>query len=104
MGSFDGKTSVDLPEHFVGLPVTGIQFMPKILLRLHFGLFDREGSERSRLTVAPMQIRVGFVLKPCCRLLFCMNSIFLILVQPRSYIFVIIRHTESFLSSYPSNR
>jgi len=36
MRSFSVKTPDVLPEHFVGFPVTAIQFKSEILPRLHF--------------------------------------------------------------------
>jgi len=39
-----------------------------------------------------------------CRLFVYSNSIFNLLVPPRFYFSVIMRHTESFLSVYPSSR
>jgi len=67
--------------------------------------FSREGCGFSRLSVPRMQRRVGFVLKPGFVGYFLgVNSIFHLFVTPRGYIFAICRHTESFLSAYPSNR
>jgi len=91
--SFDGSSNVryfaagttdGLPEHFVGLPVVGIQFMSELLPSLHFGLFHRECCGISRLSLPRMQRRVAFVMKPCLVGYFCCsNSIFHLLVLPR---------------------
>jgi len=52
---FSAETPTGLPEHFIGLHLTGIYFMPEILPRLPFGLFHREGCGLSRLSVPRMQ-------------------------------------------------
>jgi len=38
-GTFAAETSGGLPEHFVGIPVTGIQLKPEMLSTLHFLFF-----------------------------------------------------------------
>jgi len=43
MRSFVVKMSDGFPEHFVGLPVFRIHYVPEINPRLHFGLFHLEG-------------------------------------------------------------
>jgi len=60
MRSFAAQTLDSLPEHFVGLPVIGTQFISEILPRLHFGLFHRGGCWLSLLSLLWIQRRVGF--------------------------------------------
>ena len=85
---FAAETPDVLPEHFVDLSAIGIQFIPDILPRLHFGLFHREGCELSRLSVQWMQRRLGFVLQPRLVAYFlCLNSFFHPIVPPQGYFF-----------------
>ena len=105
MRSFAAETPVGLSEDFVDLPIIGIQFIPEIIPRVHFGLFHLEGCGFSHRSVPQMQRIFGFVMKPCLVVYFlCLNSLFHFLVPPRGYFIAIIRHTESFPFTYPSWR
>jgi len=72
--------------------------------RMHFGLLHRDRLQLSCLSVPRMQWMLGFVLKSCLAKLFlCSNSTFHLLVPQRGNFLAIIRHAESFPSSYPSS-
>jgi len=94
MSSSAAETPDGLTEHFVGLPVIRIPVVPEILPILHFGLF--------LIISAPQMQRFGFIWKRESYVI-CVNSTFHILVPTRGYFFAIIRHTESYLSAYPSS-
>jgi len=87
MRTFAAKTPDGLPEYFVGLPVTQIQFMSGIFPTLRFELFTARALNfrLSRLSAPRIQRRVCFVLKPwlvgyflclnCAEVDFCKSAI-----------------------------
>jgi len=91
MRSFDANTSDGLPEHFDDLPIIGMQFIPEILTRIHFWLFQRKGCEHARLTanVVKMYLCLGYFLRSnsiCHHLVFyCVVTFLPVLDSPSRF-------------------
>jgi len=100
MRSFDANTSDGLPEHFDDLPIIGMQFIPEILTRIHFWLFQRKGCEHARLTanVVKMYLCLGYFLRSnsiCHHLVFyCVVTFLPVLDSPSRFR----------MHAYPSSR
>jgi len=104
MTSFAAKAPDGLRKYFVGLPASGVLFISKFSQDCILDFFTLRIAEFGALQRTANARNFGFVLNSdLVDYCLCLYSIFHVLV-PTSCFIVIIRHTDSLLSTYPSSR